>query len=240
MKKFKILVITAHPDDAELMFGGTINKYTRLGHKVDILVATKGESWTRTALENNKEISKIREKEAKDAAKVLKVNSVSNLGIRDGFVDSKTLIEVLVDRVRGYNPHIILTHSELETHQDHKEVSIAVKRICNQDGQPRPITNPFWSSKEEVATDFKSLFTHHEQQSKIDCTSIFLSLEREDIERKVDAVLTHKSQFKDRAIVTDRILTQSHYYGLLCDSTFAEVFDVVNPILFRSKNLLVD
>ena len=41
--KKNIAVVTAHPDDAELLCGGTIARYTGNGHSVTVIIATNGE-----------------------------------------------------------------------------------------------------------------------------------------------------------------------------------------------------
>ena len=61
-----ILVIMAHPDDAELLCSGTILSSINGGMSVGIIDLTKGELGTRGN-------EKIRLKEADDSAKVLGV-----------------------------------------------------------------------------------------------------------------------------------------------------------------------
>ncbi len=45
--KLDILVLAAHPDDAELGCGGTIARHVALGHKVGVIDFTRGELGTR-------------------------------------------------------------------------------------------------------------------------------------------------------------------------------------------------
>ena len=45
--KLDILVLAAHPDDAELACGGTLAKHVTLGHQVGIVDLTLGELGTR-------------------------------------------------------------------------------------------------------------------------------------------------------------------------------------------------
>ena len=44
MKKKKILILAAHPDDETLGCGGTIAKLSQLGHDVELITFTNGES----------------------------------------------------------------------------------------------------------------------------------------------------------------------------------------------------
>ena len=74
--KIDILAIGAHPDDVELGCSGTIAKEIANNKKVGILDLTMGELGTRGS-------SEIREKEAKDAAKILNVAFRENLNFCD-------------------------------------------------------------------------------------------------------------------------------------------------------------
>ncbi len=61
-----ILAIGAHPDDVENSCGGTLAKYTKLGHKVFITTATNANIGSATL--PMEEIAAIREEEARRAA----------------------------------------------------------------------------------------------------------------------------------------------------------------------------
>ena len=76
--KLDILVLSAHPDDAEISCGGTIAKHISLGYKVGIVDLTRGELGTRGTPET-------RAKEAIEGARILGVNIRENLGFKDGF-----------------------------------------------------------------------------------------------------------------------------------------------------------
>jgi len=240
MSKDKLLVITAHPDDAELMFGGTINKYTRKGHIVDVLIITNGDSWNRRGIKDSKEIGDLRQRESKLSMRKLKVNEVSFLGMKDGFVNRRELQSFLISEIRKSNPNIILSHSELEGHPDHKEVSISVKRACNEFGEPAPIVNPYFDCKENPVSNFKGLFTHHFRDSAVNLSTKYISLEKIDIEKKIAAILCHKSQFTDEKKLDDRIFTEAHFNGLASGTDFAEVFDLVNINTSVAREMLID
>ena len=85
-----ILVILAHPDDAELCCAGTLLSSIEDGLKVGMVDLTRGELGTRGT-------DKIRLKEAADAAKVIGAEFRFNLGLRDGFIssDEESLIKGL-------------------------------------------------------------------------------------------------------------------------------------------------
>ena len=117
-----ILVIMAHPDDAELSCSGTILSSISNGMSVGIIDLTKGELGTRGN-------EKIRLKEANDSAKVLGVKFRDNLGLRDGFFDSnEKSVLLLIEKIRLHTPNIIITNAKTDRHPDHENASKLVKK----------------------------------------------------------------------------------------------------------------
>ncbi len=111
--KLDILVLAAHPDDAELGCGGTISKHIALGHKVGIVDLTRGELGTRGTIET-------REKEAADSAKILGISARENLGLKDGFFRNHQEEQLtVVSAIRKYQPEIILANAIYDRHPDH-------------------------------------------------------------------------------------------------------------------------
>ena len=111
--KLDILVMAAHPDDAELSCAGTILKHIAAGKKVGIVDFTRGELGTRGTPE-------IRLKESADATKILGLHARENLGIRDGFFrnDEETQLK-LIEVIRKYQPDIVLANALEDRHPDH-------------------------------------------------------------------------------------------------------------------------
>jgi bacillithiol biosynthesis deacetylase BshB1 len=111
--KLDILVMAAHPDDAELSCSGTILKHIAAGKKVGIVDFTRGELGTRGTHE-------IRLQESADATKILGLHARENLGIRDGFFrnDEKTQLK-LIEIIRKYQPDIVLANALVDRHPDH-------------------------------------------------------------------------------------------------------------------------
>jgi bacillithiol biosynthesis deacetylase BshB1 len=118
--KLDILVLAAHPDDAELGCGGTIAKHTSLGNKVGIVDLTQGELGTRGTV-------KDREVEASDSAKILGVSIRENLQLKDGFFQNDPDSQMAVLKaIRKYQPRIILANAIYDRHIDHvKGASLA-------------------------------------------------------------------------------------------------------------------
>src|SRR6185437_5609918 len=113
MLKLDILVLSVHPDDAELGCAGTILKHIAAGKKVGIADITRGELGTRGSAE-------IREKEAADAARILGLAVRENLGLPDGFFQNSPEHQLkVIAAIRKFQPDIIITNAYHDRHPDH-------------------------------------------------------------------------------------------------------------------------
>src|SRR3546814_878963 len=111
--KLDILVLAAHPDDAELGCAGTIVKYSQTGKNVGVIDLTRGKRGTRGSAES-------RDGEAAAAAKILGLAHRSNMKFADGFCEnSKPNQLALIQRIRQYRPDIILANAPHDRHPDH-------------------------------------------------------------------------------------------------------------------------
>jgi bacillithiol biosynthesis deacetylase BshB1 len=121
MVKLDILVLSVHPDDAELGCAGTILKHIALGKKVGIVDLTRGELGTRGSAE-------IRDKEAAASAKILGLAARENLGLPDGFFqnDKEHQLKVIA-AIRKYQPQIVITNAYHDRHPDHGRASDLVE-----------------------------------------------------------------------------------------------------------------
>lgn len=111
--KLDILVLSAHPDDAEISCGGTIAKHISLGYKVGIVDLTRGELGTRGTPET-------RAKEAIEGARILGVNIRENLGFKDGFFQNDPEHQrTVIQTIRKFQPEIVLANAIHDRHVDH-------------------------------------------------------------------------------------------------------------------------
>ena len=134
MNKLDILAFGVHPDDVELGCSGTILASVSHGQSVGIIDLTKGELGTRGSPE-------IREKEAADAALVMKVKCRINLEMADAFFKNdeehqRKVIAVL----RKYRPEIVLCNAPEDRHPDHGRSANLVEDACFLSGLRKIIT----------------------------------------------------------------------------------------------------
>src|SRR5947208_14781487 len=107
------LVISAHPDDAELGAGGAVLSLKAGGARVGVLDLTSGEPTPFGSVE-------LRQKETAAATEVLKLDWRGNLGL-----PNRALVADLDSRarlagvIRDLPPRVLLSHYREDPHRDH-------------------------------------------------------------------------------------------------------------------------
>jgi LmbE family N-acetylglucosaminyl deacetylase len=114
----RILAVGAHPDDLEILCGGTLAKYASNGHHVTMAVVTNGEVGSATL--PKAEIARIRKSEAEAAAAVIGAECIW-MNYPDEFLFStpETRLDFL-NTIRRVQPDVILTHAPADYHPDHR------------------------------------------------------------------------------------------------------------------------
>lgn len=118
----RVLAVGAHPDDVELLCGGTLAKYAAKGNKVTIMIATNGNVGSEVL--SSEEIAAIRKQEAEQAASIIGADLIW-LGYDDEFLfhDRPTRM-AFINAIRSANPDVMFLHGEQDYHPDH--------RICGE------------------------------------------------------------------------------------------------------------
>lgn len=107
----RVMVVAAHPDDAEMGCAGAVAKWVREGAKVYYLITTNGDKGTDDREISPEELAEIREKEQRAAAAVLGVSDVVMLPNRDGeLLYTLEFRGQVVHWVRTWRPDAIFTH----------------------------------------------------------------------------------------------------------------------------------
>jgi len=187
--KLDILVLAAHPDDAEIACGGTIAKHVALGHQVGIVDFTRGELGTRGTPE-------LRAEEAAAAARILKVSVRDNLELKDGFFQNDTEHQLAVVRaVRKYRPDVVLANAVYDRHIDHGKGASLGYDACFLSGLAKVET--FDDQGKRQAPWRPSAVYHYIQSLFIEPDFIVDVSDTFDV--KMEAVRAFKSQFYDPA-----------------------------------------
>ena len=181
MKKVDVLAIAAHPDDIELICGGTLVRAHMLGRSTGILDLAAGELGTLGTPE-------LRAKEAAKAAKVMGVSVRENLGFPDGGIantpETRAKVAVVIRRLQ---PKIVITHSQHGRHPDHPIVAQLVRDACFVAGLKKvePKVAPHRPLKVLHALSFR------EDNQK----PTFVVDISESFEKKIEAIKCYASQF---------------------------------------------
>ena len=126
----RVLVVAAHPDDAELGSGGSLARWIAEGATVDYIIATNGNKGTKDPSLSPHRLAEIREAEQKEAAKVLGVRDIVFLRYNDGELRTDDNLKVqLAILIRHYRPNVIVTHDPWRLyllHPDHRALGITV------------------------------------------------------------------------------------------------------------------
>ncbi len=223
MSQVDILAVFAHPDDAELTVGGTLLKMKHLGYRTGALDVTAGEMGTRGTPDG-------RAIEAKDAAKILKLDLRENLGLPDGHVFmTDTERTALVRAMRRLKPKVILTHQIGDSHPDHDHIAQLVRESARLVSMRR-YDEKTGSEKIAVPIVAHNIFSRRVQPSFVVDISDFL-------EEKMAAIRAHKSQFYDpdsnepetrltAKHYIDELEGRSRYFGSLIGVAAGEPFHV--------------
>ena len=224
--KLDILAIGAHPDDVELSCSGSIAKEIAQGKKVGILDLTRGELGTRGT-------AKIRDQEAKDAAKILGVSMRENLEFSDGFFINNIAHQLeIIKIIRKYRPDVILCNAIKDRHIDHGKGSQLVSDSCFLSGL-RKIETTYQGNHQKPWRP--RLILHYIQWIDIE-PDVIVDITGY-IDTKVASVKAYKSQFFDEnsdepstPISSDNFLDSVTYrarnLGRLINTEHAEGFTV--------------
>src|SRR6266487_2460745 len=118
----KVLAVGAHPDDLEILCGGTLVRFVQEGHEVVMCHATLGNRGS--YVHTSEEIARIRGEEARRAAAVAGAE-YATLGFSDAEINAADRVQqrAVVDLVRDARPDLIVTHFPDDYMSDHNEIS---------------------------------------------------------------------------------------------------------------------
>ena len=238
-----VLAIAAHRDDVEQTCGGTLLKMAEHGYRTGILDLTRGEMGTRGSPED-------REREAADAARILKTTWRGALDIPDGRVENAWENKLKVARVlREQRPRVVILPYWKSRHPDHYTASTlgyeacflaGLKKLDCSAAVPAAVVAdvPPPTSK---ATAHQVFGTTPHRPFKIIYATLYYDVRPTFVvditgqfERRLESLLAYKTQFSDQAAgnqdfpaaaeVRARMETMARFYGLMAGVTYAEPF----------------
>lgn len=137
--KLDLLVIAAHPDDAEICVGGTLLLARDAGLATGVIDVTRGEMGTRGTRED-------RDRETRAASELLGLTVRRNLELPDGRVEATLAAREALARVlREHRPSVVLAQHDRDLHPDHAATGVlareawylaGLRRLAEQDAGP--------------------------------------------------------------------------------------------------------
>jgi bacillithiol biosynthesis deacetylase BshB1 len=220
-----VLALAAHRDDVEQTCGGTLLKMAQRGHRTGILDLTRGEMGTRGSMED-------REREAGEAAKILRVSWRQALDIPDGRVENTWENRLKVARViREHKPRVLILPYWKGRHPDHYTASTLGYEACFLAGLAKLDVGQLVSDASAAPhRPFKIIYA----TLYYDVRPAFVVDISEQFEARFQSLMAYKTQFSDQeagkdlfpaqAEIRSRIEAMARFYGMLGGVTYAEPF----------------
>ena len=146
----RILSIHAHPDDSEIMAGGTLALLAQSGHAITIVSMAPGDCGTQEY--PPEVISAIRRDEAQRAALLIGATYLCaefrDLAIFSDDPSRRRVVEIL----RRTEPDIVLTASPVDYLCDHESTSLLVRDACFCAPAPN-----YWTHADDPAPPLKAI-----------------------------------------------------------------------------------
>jgi len=186
------LVMGPHPDDSEFGVAGTVANWIREGKTVVYAIVTNGDKGTSDPNIRPEALRVIREKEQREAAKVVGVNEVVFMGYPDqGVEDTPELRKDIVRLIRKYRPRVVATSDPYRKyiwHRDHRKTGRVVLDAVF------PYARDYWAYPDLIEEGLEPhkvaelLFWGSDDPNlKIDITDTW--------NLKMEALFCHQSQF---------------------------------------------
>ena len=122
----QIIVIGAHPDDADLCAGGTASLWASMGHHVKFLSLTNGDAGHQST--GGGALAKRRRAEAKESARRLGIDEYEVLDNHDGeLIPSLDVRLQVIRRIRQWNADVVILPRPNDYHPDHRNTGLVVQ-----------------------------------------------------------------------------------------------------------------
>lgn len=228
---FDVMVLTAHPDDAEICCGGTILGLLATGRRVAIVDLTEGEMGSRGTVEARRE-------ECAAATAMLGVQERINLHLPDaGLRDDERCLGPVVAAIRKLRPHLLLAQHPQDIHPDHVATGLLARRAYFHCGLPnygaelgtafRPSELITFPANDHVEPSFcVDISTHvSDKQAVIECYSSQIEVD-------------DPSHFARKLDPLTRVLARDNYFGARIGTQAAEPFIFDGPLALSDLSCL--
>jgi len=232
----RVLAVGAHPDDLEILCGGTLSRYVEEGHEVIMAMVANGDLGS--FMHQRHEIAALRADEARASARVAGADHLS-LGVPDGEVNAASPEQrrLVIDLVREAGPDVIITHAPNDYMTDHNETSklvfdtsfLATIPLLETSQPPHGAVPPLLYMDTLAGLQF-------EPTEFVDITA--------HLDTKLAMFSEHRTQLEwlrdhDGVDMLEQLRTVARFRGLQCGVDYAEGFRTCNVWLRASTRRLL-
>jgi LmbE family N-acetylglucosaminyl deacetylase len=194
-----VLVVVAHPDDAEFMAAGTIAKFAREGKEVNYVLCTAGDKGTSDRSLSPAKLAEIRKVEQREACSRLGAKGLTFLNYEDGVLQNTlALRRDLVREIRRLKPDILICQDPTSrwsaqgylNHADHRAAGDAALDAVYPSARD-PHVFP-----ELLCEGFEPHKVVEVYVGGTNTPDVFIDIE-DTIDLKIQALLAHVSQVGD-------------------------------------------
>ena len=134
------LSFLAHPDDAEILFGGTLIRLAEAGWEIPIATATAGDCGT--TVFTSQQISAIRQDEARRSAAMIGATYHCLAELDGRVVYDKPTVQKAIELLRRVAPGLVFAHARNDYMMDHEMVSLLARGASFMYGAPNVSAAP--------------------------------------------------------------------------------------------------
>jgi LmbE family N-acetylglucosaminyl deacetylase len=203
----RLMVIVAHPDDADFGPAATIAAWIKAGSVAQLVCCTSGDAGSEDPDMDPLELARVRESEQRAAAKIVGYEDVTFLHRPDGALENDlALREQLVRLIRSFRPDAVLTmdptvlfHSSgYIQHTDHRAAGMsAIDAVYPAARNPMAFPNLAREGLAALTVNRLYLFWSDQPNASVDVS--------ETLDVKLAALRAHASQLREPEELESRI-----------------------------------
>jgi LmbE family N-acetylglucosaminyl deacetylase len=226
----RVMVIVAHPDDADFGIAGTLARWVRAGTVAHLVCCTSGDAGADDASLDPLELAATREAEQRAAAAIVGYAEVTFLHRPDGaLANDLALREQLVRLIRAFKPDAVMTmdpemvilDNRYVQHTDHRAAGMAALDAVYPAAR-NALAFPHLALNEGLVphdVNLLLLFFSHQPTAWVDISS--------SLDTKIDALRAHASQLRKPEQLVEMITAWATDDGRRIDRPAAEALRVV-------------
>ncbi len=222
-----VLGVAAHPDDLDFMASGTFAQFIKDGAKAYYLILTDGGSGSEDRSITSAELQKIRQKEQRNAGKVIGLQDVFFCNFKDGTLQNslevkrevvRVIRKVKPDVVISIDPSVLYSASYgFINHPDHRAAGqAALDAVFPLARDHMSFPELLKEGLEPHKTSTLLLMNFNEHNFTVDITKT--------LDLKFQALAEHTSQVPDIEAVKERFTARAAEVGKPYGFAYAETF----------------